>query len=106
MPEINELIGEHPTIEGPILDWTDPELAAITRIRFLGDSWQGPWDLSYVHGLDRDGKDRRVRIPTYQVHGKGRQAIIRALVADARKDGVYLKELCGGSFDNALSVSW
>ena len=87
------------------LEWTDPELKRIIRIRFLGDSWAGPFDLSYCLGEDQAGRQVRVRIPTYQVMGNG-SSIKRALVEDARRDGVYLSGLCGGSIDNALSVLW
>lgn len=104
MAEINPLTEGH--VARPVtLDWTDPELARITRIRFVGDQWRGPFDLSYCHGEHRDGSPVRVRIPTYQVVG-GRN-IKGALIADARRDGVYLKVLCTGrSIDDVLSVCW
>jgi hypothetical protein len=104
MGEINPLIGQHPSLTRT-LEWDDPELRAITRIRFIGDSWHGPFDLSYCHGLDTDGSPVRVRIPTYQVCASGAY-IVTALVADAKRSGVYLKRLCGGDISDVLSVCW
>lgn len=87
------------------LDWTDPALAQIIRIRFVGDRWAGPFDLSYVLGLDTEDRQVRVRIPVYQVRGKGSR-IKPELVEAARQDGIYLKRLCGGDIDSVLSVIW
>jgi len=101
--EINPLVEPH-VARNFTLEWTDPDLAAITRIRFVGDSWAGPMDLSYCHGTTRHGTPCRVRIPTYQVMG-GRN-IKPQLVADAKAAGVFLKGLCGGSIDDVLSVIW
>lgn len=94
-----------PGVDAPTLDWTDPRLVRITRIRFLGDSWAGPFDLSYAWGVDAAGTPVRVRIPTYQVRGPGR-TILAALVRDARRDRLFLKELCGGDINDVLSVMW
>jgi len=101
--EINPLTEPH-VARTVTLAWTDPELAAITRIRFVGDSWTGPMDLSYCHGTARDGTPVRVQLPVYQVMG-GRW-IKPQLVTAAKADGIFLAGLCGGSIDDVLSVIW
>jgi hypothetical protein len=93
---------EHSATERITLDWDSPELVRIIRIRFVGDTWSGPFDLSYCLGVDDEGRQVRVRIPTYQVWG-GRN-IVRQLVADAKRSGVYLRRLCDGPIDDVLSV--
>lgn len=98
-------INHKDTVHGVTLDWTDPKLKRITRIRFIGDSWSGPFDLSYVLGEDDQGRQVHVRIPLYQVMGKG-GTIKGELIAEARRDKVWLTGLCGGSIDSALSVMW
>jgi hypothetical protein len=95
---------EHSATERVTLDWDDPALLRIIRIRFVGDTWSGPFDLSYCLGTDMQGRQVRVRIPTYQVFG-GRN-IVRQLVADAQRAGVYLRGLCGGPIDDVLSVCY
>jgi len=107
MPEINGIEDSgilHADTLDVTLDWTDPQLAAITRIRFIGDSWAGPFDLSYCLGKDTDGNQVRVRIPCYQVPGRA-SAIKRELVEAAKRDGVYLKGLCGDIGD-VVSILW
>lgn len=108
MPEINSLDEtgiRHRETKDITLDWTDPGLKAITRIRFLADSWRGPFDLSYCLGLDREDRQVRVRIPCYQIHDSGGQ-VVRTLVRHAKHDGVYLAGLCGGDIRSVVSLSW
>ena len=108
MPEINSLEDtgiRHRETKDITLDWTDPQLKAITRIRFLADSWRGPFDLSYCLGVDREDRQVRVRIPCYQIHASGGQ-VVPTLVRFARADGVYLRGLCGGAISDVVSLSW
>lgn len=103
MPEINPLVEAH-VARPTTYDWHDPDLAAITRIRFIGDRWSGPMDLSYCHGTTRHGTPCRVRIPVTMVMGGAN--ITKSLVAAAKADGIYLAGLCGGRIGDVLSVCW
>jgi len=76
------------------IDWTDPSLARITRIRFLSDPGFPCWDLSYCWGETKSGERVRVRanelsqLPKYVKYGlKG------AIVTAARAAGVNAKAL-------------
>jgi hypothetical protein len=109
MSETNNLIdvgiNHHDTHQDITLGWDDPQLKAITRIRFIADSWAGPFDLSYCLGRDIEGRQVRVRIPTYQVMGSG-ATVTRSLVEAAKRDGVYLRGLCGGDIRSVVSLCW
>lgn len=66
--------------------WSDPSLKAVIRLRLLGD-WDFPaLDVSYCHGVLRDGTPVDVELPFSQLPKRGWK---RALVAHAKKDGVY-----------------
>jgi len=109
MSETNNLvdvgIDHHDTHQEITLGWDDPELAAIIRLRFIADSWRGPFDLSYALGRDTEGRQVRVRIPVYQIMGNG-GTVTRTLVEAAKRDGVYLRGLCGGDIRGVVSLCW
>ena len=83
------------------LDWNDPKLAEIIRIRFLSDRGFPLYDVSYVLGRDVDGNQVRVALPRHQY---GKRTYLSELYADARADGIRsLNRLCGGHVKNVLS---
>jgi len=84
------------------LDLSDPELVRIIRIRYIGDSWRGPLDLSYVHGETADGARVRVQGLPYQIRDPRR--LRGELYAAADAAGVRLNALCGGHVNNVLSL--
>lgn len=83
------------------VDWTDPKLAQIIRIRLLTDAapWV-PYDVSYVLGRLHDGRQVRVRVPFYQL---GRRSYLGQMYEMASRDGINLNRLCGGHVRNVLS---
>lgn len=106
MPETNgiDLVGR--TEGGTItLAWTDPRLDRIVRIRYVADSYRGPWDLSYVHGETTEGDPCRVTGLPYQIHRPG-GAVIGELIGAARRESIYLKGLCGGDIGAVVSLCW
>ena len=74
--------------------WTDPRLAKITRFRLLSDPGYPFWDVSYIHGVLKDGSPVEVINPFYDLPKKG---LFRYIVMFAKKQGVYAKGL--GIFD-------
>lgn len=77
----------------------DPRLAQITRLRLLSD-WGYPyWELSYCHGVLKDGTAVRVQLPRHIFPKRG---LHRALVEMAREAGVYAKGL--GMLDNISTL--
>lgn len=83
---------------GITVDWTDPRLASIDRLRYIGEG--GILDFSYCLGTLRDGTKVHVRVPVYQVVRP--QTLRNALLKAAWADHVFLKGL--GGFD-AISVN-
>jgi hypothetical protein len=82
-----------------IVEWTDPRLAKIERLRLLSDPGFPMWDVSYCYGRLRDGTAVKVDLPFDQLR-KNRK-INAQIVAYAQRDGVYAKGL--GIF-NAIST--
>ena len=82
------------------VDWTDKDLAKITRLRLLTDSGFPMWDVSYCHGVLKDGRTCEVQLPFSQLPKRG---MAKAIVEYAKQDGVYAKRL--GIFDS-ISKLW
>src|SRR4051794_3553299 len=63
--ETNPLTTPHADdpITGPDLHLGNPSLKKITRIRLLSDPGCPFWDVSYVHGVDDQGRKVRVITP-------------------------------------------
>lgn len=70
----------------PTVDWTEPGLR-ITRLRLVTDRGFPAWDVSYCHGI-LDGRHVDVRLPFHQLPKRG---LVRAIIAEAKRDGVYAK---------------
>jgi hypothetical protein len=106
MPQTNgiDLVGPDTRPIAGRLELGDPELVRIDRIRYVGDAWGGPFDLSYAHGTDAAGNKVRVGGLPYQVLG-GRN-VRRALFGAATQAGVGLNRLCGGHVDDVPSLCW
>jgi hypothetical protein len=77
------------------VDWTDPDLARITRLRLLTEPGFPFMDVSYVWGVLKDGSKVLVDVPFDQLPRKGSH---REIVLYAEQDGVYAKGL--GIFDS------
>jgi hypothetical protein len=80
------------------VDWTDPELKKITRLRLVSDPSFPFWDVSYCWGELKTGERVRVNTPFFQLPKKQMR---RHIVEAAKRDGVHAKNL--GIFD-ALST--
>ena len=78
----------------PTVDWSDKRLAKITRLRLLSDPGYPYWDVSYVHGVLKDGTVCRVQVPFSQLPKQDKNGII---IAYGKRAGVYAKGL--GIFD-------
>lgn len=70
----------------PPLHWNDERLERITILRLLSDPGYPMWDVSYCHGVTKDGDPCPVILPFQQLPKRGRA---RAIVEHAREDGVY-----------------
>lgn len=73
------------------VEWTDPELARIERLRFVSDPGFPFWDVSYCHGRLKDGRKVRVELPFSQL--QKRVPISVQIIKYAKKDGVFAKGL-------------
>ena len=68
------------------VDWNDKRLARIIRLRLLSDPGFPVWDVSYCHGVLKDGTLVDVELPFDQLPKRGMRA---AIVQYAKADGVY-----------------
>jgi hypothetical protein len=80
------------------VDWNDPRLGRISRLRLLTDPGFPMWDVSYCYGLLKDGTPVKVGLPFDQLPRRGMR---EAIVKWAKRDKVYAKGI--GIFD-ALST--
>ena len=80
------------------VSWADGRLAKITRLRLLTDPDFPAFDVSYCHGVLKDGTPVVVDVPFSQLPRRGAR---KAIVAHAKRDGVYAKRL--GIFE-AISI--
>ena len=80
--------------------WNDERLASIIRIRLLTDRTYPAWDVSYVLGKLTTGEQVRVRVPFHQLPKRGS---VRMMVDYAKRDGVFLRGLCGGDIEDVVS---
>lgn len=69
--------------------WNDKQLARITRLRLLSDPGFPVWDVSYCHGVLKDGRTCDVQMPDNQLP-KGK-AFWPTLYKYGKEDGVYVK---------------
>ena len=81
------------TIVGHV-HWDSPSLARVERLRLLSDPGFPAWDVSYCYGRTHKGEKVIVCLPFSQLPKRGMR---RAIVAHAKRDGVYAKGL--GIFD-------
>jgi hypothetical protein len=79
--------------------WSDKRLAQITRLRLVSDPGFPYWDVSYIHGILKDGTPVRVQNPFDQLPKRGLKG---AILEQAKRDGVYAKGL--GVFDNISTL--
>ena len=73
------------------VEWTAPRLDRIVRLRLLSDPGFPLWDVSYCHGILKDGSKVSVQLPFAQLQKRG--SVSKQIIAYAKKDGVYAKGL-------------
>lgn len=72
------------------VDWTDPQLSMITRLRLVSDPSFPFWDLSYCYGMMKDGTRVKVQVPFFQIPKNNVKGYI---INCAKKDKVFAKGL-------------
>lgn len=72
------------------VDWTDPNLSKVVRLKLVTDPGLPFADVSYCYGDLADSTPVRVRLPFYQLPRKGLRA---AIVEYAKADRVHAKSL-------------
>lgn len=72
------------------LDWTSPDLVKVTRLRLVSDPGFPSWDVSYCHGVNKNGERVNVALPFFQIP-KGN--IKGFIIAEAKRDKIYAKGL-------------
>jgi len=70
--------------------WDCPSLARIERLRLLSDPGYPAWDVSYCYGRTHRGDKVIVILPFSELPKRNMRG---AIVAHARKAGVYAKRL-------------
>lgn len=88
-PEYQQAWEANLNTETPEVDWTEPGLR-ITRLRLLTDPGHPVWDVSYCDGVLPDGSTVSVRLPFDSLPKRN---VSKAIVAHAKRDGVYAKRL-------------
>lgn len=78
--------------------WNDPRLARVVRLRLLSEPGYPMWDVSYCHGVLRDGTLCNVELPFNQL---SKRRMRSEIVEYAKSDKVYALTL--GVF-NAIST--
>lgn len=73
-----------------LVAWTDPRLKKVTRLRMVSDPGFPMWDVTYCHGVLKDGTPVRVELPFSQIPKKG---MMRFIIGHATRDKVYAKGL-------------
>jgi hypothetical protein len=83
---------------GPSVAWNDKALKRFVRVRLITDPGFPMYDVSYVYGELWDGTPCTVILPFWQVPKRN---MMKWLIAEAKKAGVYLK---GKEFFSAMST--
>jgi undecaprenyl pyrophosphate synthase len=81
------------------LEWNDPDLVVVTRLRLLSDPGFPLWDVSYCHGYNTKREKVNVSLPFSQLPKRDMKG---AIIRYAKKDGVYAKGL--GILDNISTL--
>jgi hypothetical protein len=98
--ESNPITDEIRTIRDEIsetVEFNDPRLNRIVRLRLVSDPGFPVWDLSYCYGVLTNGDYVRVELPWYQFSKRNLQ---RDLITMCKESGVYGKGL--GLFDHGV----
>lgn len=82
------------------VNWTSKELKKITRLRLLSNPGYPLWDVSYCHGILKDGRRCNVSLPFSELP---KDKIFKTIIKLARKDKVYAKGL--GILDSISKLS-
>ena len=81
------------------VSWGDNRLKRVIRLRLLSDPGHPVWDVSYCHGVLKDGRTCDVELPFLHLPRRGFR---RHIVMHAKKDGVFAKRL--GILDNISTL--
>ncbi len=84
-----------------VVEWTDPQLAKIERLRLLSDPGYPVWDVHYCYGRLKNGQAVKVDLPFDQL--RKNRSINSQIIEYAKKDGVYAKGL--GIFDAVSTLN-
>lgn len=79
-------------VERESVQLTDPRLAKVTRLRLLSDRGLPFWDISYTHGVLKDGTPVRIEWPEGGFHPSKRE-LKRSIVNECKKHGIFAKGL-------------
>lgn len=80
--------------------WNDPDLLKITRLRLLSDPGFPFWDVSYVHGVLKNGQNVEVELPFSQLPKRG---MWKEIYAAGTADRVYVKRILDASAISTLN---
>jgi hypothetical protein len=76
--------------EAATVDWTDPDLHRVVRLKLVTDPGLPFADVSYCYGDLTNGQPVRVRLPFHQLPRRG---MSKAIVTHAMEAGVHAKRL-------------
>jgi hypothetical protein len=82
---------QSPPETAEFIEWTDPRLARVYRLRLLSDRGVPHWCVSYCWGLLKDGTKVRITLP-FETLPKGR-TMKAAIIKAANMDRVFAKRL-------------
>lgn len=77
------------------VNWTDPRLRQVVRLRMVSDPGHPAWDITYCHGQLKTGEFVEVQVPFSQLPKRGYR---KKIVEHAKKAGVHAARL--GILDN------
>lgn len=84
---MNKLLPEN----APYVQWTDPRLGGISKLRLISDRGYPNWSVSFCYGYLKTGEPVRVNLPFHELP-KGRN-MKNAILKHAIKDNVFAKRL-------------
>lgn len=85
--------GPQTDVDSRMVSLLSPELAKVTRFRFLSDPGFPFWDFSYGIGITKDGETVRVGYPDTWPGLNKRKSIRAQLVELCKAEGIYAKGL-------------
>ena len=80
--------------------WNDPDLVKITRLRLISDPGFPFWDVSYAHGVMKNGDAADVQLPFSQL---SKRQMWKEIYEAGTADGVYVKRILDASAISKLN---